>query len=110
MVLQAPFLAFPDIALPAVALVVSGGHTSLYAMPGEGVYELLGRTLIWNQQHLLSVRRDYETHHNKHRPHRSLGQAAPLKPLPSAVADLDTFRLRRHHRVSGVVNEYALAG
>jgi putative transposase len=43
--------------------------------------ELLDQTLIWNQQHLLRVLREYETHHNSHRPHRSLGQAAPLKPV-----------------------------
>jgi len=51
--------------------------------------ELLDQTLIWNPRHLLRVLRAYETHHNEHRPHRSLTQAAPLKPLPSAVADLD---------------------
>ena len=40
----AAFLAHGDIPLPAVALVVSGGHTSLYDVPEEGVYRLLGRT------------------------------------------------------------------
>jgi N6-L-threonylcarbamoyladenine synthase len=30
--------------LPAVVLVVSGGHTSLYLVPREGDYRLLGRT------------------------------------------------------------------
>jgi N6-L-threonylcarbamoyladenine synthase len=30
--------------LPAVVLVVSGGHTSLYLVPEEGVYRLLGKT------------------------------------------------------------------
>jgi transposase InsO family protein len=71
--------------------------------------ELLDQTLIWNQQHLLRVLREYEAHHNEHRPHRTLGQAAPLKPLPAAVIDLDGFRLRRHSRVSGVINEYTPA-
>ena len=33
-----------DIALPAVALVVSGGHTSLYLVEGFGRYQLLGKT------------------------------------------------------------------
>jgi hypothetical protein len=47
------------------------------------------------------------THHNEHRPHRSLGQAAPLKPLPGAVADLDTFRARRRDLFGGVIHEYA---
>jgi N6-L-threonylcarbamoyladenine synthase len=42
--LQAPFLAHEGIPLPAVALVVSGGHTSLFEVPAEGVYRLLGRT------------------------------------------------------------------
>jgi hypothetical protein len=40
-------------------------------------------TLIWNQAHLRRILHDYETHHNQHRPHRSLHGAAPLKPLPS---------------------------
>ena len=30
--------------LPAVVLVVSGGHTSLYLVAREGDYQLLGRT------------------------------------------------------------------
>ncbi|MGH9256328.1 MAG: tRNA (adenosine(37)-N6)-threonylcarbamoyltransferase complex transferase subunit TsaD [Vicinamibacterales bacterium] len=33
-----------EMPLPAVVLVVSGGHTSLYRIPAPGVYELLGRT------------------------------------------------------------------
>ena len=71
--------------------------------------ELLDQTLIWNQRHLLRVLRDDENHHNEHRPHRSLGQAAPLKPLPAVVTDLDSFQLQRHRRVSGVISEYMLA-
>jgi N6-L-threonylcarbamoyladenine synthase len=42
--IQAPFLAHEGIPLPSVALVVSGGHTSLFEVPAEGVYRLLGRT------------------------------------------------------------------
>ena len=42
--IQAPALAHGAIPLPAVALVVSGGHTSLFEIPEEGVYHLLGRT------------------------------------------------------------------
>ncbi|HXY41248.1 MAG TPA: tRNA (adenosine(37)-N6)-threonylcarbamoyltransferase complex transferase subunit TsaD, partial [Vicinamibacteria bacterium] len=41
---QAAFLAGGKVPLPAVALVVSGGHTSLYAVPEEGEYRRLGRT------------------------------------------------------------------
>jgi N6-L-threonylcarbamoyladenine synthase len=40
----AAFLAHGDLPLPAIALVVSGGHTSLYELPEEGVFRLLGRT------------------------------------------------------------------
>jgi len=71
--------------------------------------ELLDQTLIWNQRHLLQVLREYESHHNQHRPHRSLQQTAPLMPLPAAVADLDTFRICRQNRVAGVIGEYTLA-
>ncbi len=44
--------------------------------------ELPDRTLVWNQAHLRQILRQHETHHNQHRPHRSLHGAAPLKPLP----------------------------
>ena len=69
--------------------------------------ELLDRTLIWNQGHLRRILREYEIHHNQHRPHRSLDAAAPLKPLPEPV-DLDQYRLRRLTRVGGMINEYRL--
>jgi transposase InsO family protein len=41
--------------------------------------ELLDCTLVWNQAHLRRILRDYQTHHNQHRPHRSLHGAAPLE-------------------------------
>jgi N6-L-threonylcarbamoyladenine synthase len=34
----------PPVAYPALALVVSGGHTSLFLSPGEGQYAVIGRT------------------------------------------------------------------
>jgi putative transposase len=74
---------------------------------GECRRELLDRTLIWNHVHLRRILRQYETHHNLHRPHRSLNAAAPLKPLPQPV-DLEQHRVRRHARVSGMINEYRL--
>jgi tRNA N6-adenosine threonylcarbamoyltransferase len=37
-------LAHGEIPLPAVVLVVSGGHTSLYVVPEPGRYRLVGRT------------------------------------------------------------------
>lgn len=69
--------------------------------------ELLDRTLIWDRRHLLRVLREYEIHHNEHHPHRALGQAAPLKPLPGTVVDLDAFRAGRRDLVGGVIHEYA---
>ena len=69
--------------------------------------ELLDRTLIWNQAHLRRLLHQYETHHNQHRPHRSLDSAAPLKPLPEPV-DLDLYRIRKQAHVGGLINEYHL--
>ncbi len=69
--------------------------------------ELLDRTLIWNQAHLRRILHQYETRHDQHRPHRSLHGAAPLKPLPEP-ADLDQYRVRKHARVGGLINEYHL--
>ena len=42
--IRAAFLENPEIPFPAIALVVSGGHTALYDMPGEGAYRLLAKT------------------------------------------------------------------
>jgi putative transposase len=69
--------------------------------------ELLDRTLVWNQAHLRRILREYETHHNQHRPHRFLHGAAPLKPLPEPV-DLERYRVQRHTRVGGLISEYHL--
>jgi putative transposase len=70
--------------------------------------ELLDRTLIWNQRHLMTVLREYEDFYNTHRPHRALKQAAPLRPLPDGIADLDHFRVQRRDRAAGMIHEYRL--
>jgi hypothetical protein len=54
------------------------------------------------------VLREYEDFYNSHRPHRALAQAAPLRPFPDGVTDLDHFRVRRHDRAGGVFHEYRL--
>jgi len=69
--------------------------------------ELLDRALIWNQAHLRRILREYETHHNQRRPHRSLHGAAPVKPVPEPV-DLEQYRIRRRACVAGLINEYHL--
>jgi N6-L-threonylcarbamoyladenine synthase len=42
--IESIWLEHGPIPLPAIILVVSGGHTSLYLVKQEGQYELLGRT------------------------------------------------------------------
>ena len=42
--IESLFLCQPDLPLPAVALVVSGGHSSLYHLPDASTYRLVGRT------------------------------------------------------------------
>ena len=69
--------------------------------------ELLDRTLIWNQAYLRRILRQYEIHHNQHRPHRSLHGAAPLKPLPKPI-NLDHYRVRKQAHGGGLINEYRL--
>jgi putative transposase len=69
--------------------------------------EILDRTLIWNQAHLRRILRDYQTRHNRHRPHRSLSGAALLKPLPGP-ADPGLYRIRRQAQAGGLINEYRL--
>jgi N6-L-threonylcarbamoyladenine synthase len=42
--IESLFLHNGPLPLPAVVLVVSGGHTSLYFLPREGEYQFVGRT------------------------------------------------------------------
>jgi putative transposase len=70
--------------------------------------ELLDRTLIWNQRHLMIVLREYQDFSNTHRPHRALNQAAPFRPPPDGVTELDHFRVRRRDRAGGALHEYHL--
>jgi hypothetical protein len=46
--------------------------------------ELLDRTPVWNQRHLMIVLREYEDFYNTHRPHHAPKQAAPLRQPPTA--------------------------
>jgi N6-L-threonylcarbamoyladenine synthase len=41
---RAAYIESADLPYPALALVVSGGHTSIYLSPEEGVYTLVART------------------------------------------------------------------
>ncbi|MEY9895679.1 putative transposase [Catenulispora sp. MAP12-49] len=71
--------------------------------------ELLDRMLIWNQAYLLHALREFETHYNLHRPHRSLEQGAPLQPVPEPItgsADIVDLNVRRRDRLGGILHEY----
>ena len=69
--------------------------------------ELLDRALIWNQAHLRQILGQYQTHHNHHRPHRSLHGAAPLKPLPEP-ADPRSAPRPKTDSCQWLINEYRL--
>lgn len=45
--------------------------------------ELLDRTLIWGQRHLLHALREFEKFYNEHRPHQASRTPAPSDPFPS---------------------------
>jgi putative transposase len=58
-------------------------------------HELLDRTLIWNQAHLLHALRQFEQFYNSRRPHQGIANARPLHPLPSLIPEPGaTTRLR----------------
>jgi hypothetical protein len=46
--------------------------------------ELLDRTLVWNQRHLMTVLREYEDFYNTHRPHRALARPRRSAHCPTA--------------------------
>ncbi|MEV4515613.1 integrase core domain-containing protein [Dactylosporangium sp. NPDC049525] len=74
--------------------------------------ELLDRTLVWNQAHLLHAVHEYEQFYNTYRPHRGISNARPLHPLPNPSARPDTIThldIRRRDRLSGILREYEIA-
>lgn len=71
--------------------------------------ELLERTLIWNQRHLLYGLSEFETFYNEHRPHQGLANARPFHPLPAPIEDPDRIvrlDIRRRARLGGTLHEY----
>jgi transposase InsO family protein len=72
-------------------------------------HELLDRTLIWNQRHLLHALREYEAFYNAHRPHQGIVNARPLRPLPQPITDPDRLahlNTRRRDRLGGILHKY----
>ena len=71
--------------------------------------ELLDRTLIWNQRHLLHTLREFEQFYNSHRPHQGIANTRPLHPLPSPITDpvqIARLDIRRRERLGGILHEY----
>ncbi|SDE01126.1 Integrase core domain-containing protein [Actinokineospora iranica] len=70
--------------------------------------ELLDRTLIWNEAHLRHALHAYEQHYNKHRTHRSLAAAAPLRARsqPLGPDRIERLAVLRRDRIGGVLHEY----
>ncbi|XVS61836.1 integrase core domain-containing protein [Actinosynnema sp. CA-299493] len=74
--------------------------------------ELLDRTLIWNQQHLLHALREYERFYKTTTAHQGIANARPLQPLPQSAADqapVTQLDIHRRHRLGGILNEYHYA-
>jgi putative transposase len=74
--------------------------------------ELLDRCLLWNERHLRRALREFEEFYNQHRAHQALGQAAPLRAVPTPIADtgrVTDLHVRRRDRLGGVLHEYSHA-
>jgi len=72
-------------------------------------HELLDRTLIWNQAHLLHALREFEQFYNEHRPHQGIADARPLRPLPAPLTDpgqITHLDIRKRDRLGGILHEY----
>jgi transposase InsO family protein len=71
--------------------------------------ELLDRTLIWNQAHLLHALREFEHFYNSHRPHQGIGNARPLNALPPPISPADAdarLHVLRCDRLGGILHVY----
>jgi hypothetical protein len=74
--------------------------------------ELLDRTLIWNQAHLLHALREFEQFCNAHRSHQGSANARPLHALPPPIPQPWTtarLHVRRRDRLGGILHEYRRA-
>jgi putative transposase len=71
--------------------------------------ELLDRTLIWNQAHLLHALREFEQFYNSRRPHQGIANARPLRALPPPIPEPDAatrLPVHRRDRLGGILHEY----
>jgi putative transposase len=89
---------------------VQAPRANAYAERWVGTFrrEVLDRMLIFGGRHLVSVLDEYADHYNGHRPHRALGQAAPLgSGEPPAFVPAGSVVGR--DRLGGLIHEYAQA-
>ena len=72
--------------------------------------ELFDRLLIVNEHHLRQVLTEYLRHYNAARPHRALGQVAPVQAhaRPPQI-NLAEHRIRRKQILGGLTHEYQIA-
>ena len=71
--------------------------------------ELPGRTLTWNQAHLLHALRESGQSCNFHRPHQGIANARPLRALPPPIPEPDAatrLHVHRRDRLGGILHEY----
>ena len=71
--------------------------------------ELLDRTLIWKQAHLLHPLREFEQFYNSHRSHKGIANARPLRALPSPIPEPTAgtrLHVHRRDRLGGILHEY----
>ena len=68
-------------------------------------HECLDRILILGRRQLEQVVRAYISHHNEHRPHRSLDQRPPLAKPPPAEAPPPS-KIGRRDQLGGLLHEY----
>src|SRR5664280_767099 len=72
--------------------------------------ECLDRMLTLGRRHLERVLDEYVAHYNGHRPHRALGQLAPLTmDSPTPIDDPQPAELRRRDAAFGLIHQYRLA-
>lgn len=63
--------------------------------------QLLDRTLILNQRHLLHALRQYEIFYNEHRPRQGMADTRPPATVPASITGPDRLTrldMRRHDR------------
>ena len=71
--------------------------------------ELLDRTLIWNQAHLLHALREFEQFYNCHRPHQGIANVRPLRALPAPIPELvaaTCLHVCGRDCLGGILHEY----